>query len=380
MLRKLISGSAEIIENCRTSTDKVSSLAFAEKTVFDISNTADTSSMVRIDSIIPDVIARIDEISSDKSKIRGIRTKFTGLDNILNGLHDGNLIVLAARPGIGKSTFAMNIVTNAALQGLSCAVFSLEMAKEELIQRMLCSVANVSMTKVSRGELDKSDWMKLTRAKELVSDKKIFIDESAAVTPHELISKCRRLKLKHGLDLIMVDYIQLMSSGSKRTEENRQQEITTISRQLKLLAKEIGVPVIALSQLSRAVESRKGRPQLADLRESGAIEQDADIVIFIHRPDKGATEKEIAEKNIKQNVAEIIVEKHRNGPQGIVELYFNGECSKFMNLSKDGEIISDDSDKKIGAVRKEERKSFTEDGEVEEPQNAADVDDDIFKE
>ncbi len=341
MLRRLIAGSAEIIDNCKNSTDKFESLAFAEKTVFDISNTADTSTMARIDSVIPEVMAHLDEISHDKSKSHGIRTKFTGLDKILNGLHNSDLIILAARPAVGKTTFAMNIISNVALQGYSCAVFSLEMSKEQLVQRMLCSVSGVSMSKVSRGELDKTDWLKIAKAKELLSDKKVFIDDSAMVTPHELISKCRRLKKKFGLDVVMVDYIQLMNSGSKKTEENRQQEISTISRNLKILAKEINVPVIALSQLSRAVESRKGRPQLADLRESGAIEQDADIVMFIHRPDKNATEKEIAEGKVKQNVAEIIVEKHRNGEQGIVELYFNGECTKFMNLTKDGEIVSD---------------------------------------
>lgn len=337
MLRKLISGASEIIEESRKSTDKIAALAFAEKTVFDISNTADTSTMVKIGSIIPDVMTRFDELSKDKSSYRGIKTQFRGIDNLLNGLHGSDLIVLAARPAVGKTSFAMNIVENVALQGYSCAVFSLEMGKEQLVQRMMCSVAGVSMEHALKGTMNKMEWLKIAKARELLGGAKIFIDDSAAVTPQELLSKCRRLKRKSGLDLVMVDYIQLMSSGSKRKDDNRQQEITEISRNLKIMAKELNVPVIALSQLSRQVEARKGRPQLSDLRESGAIEQDADIVMFIHRPDKNATEKELAEGKIKKNVAEIIVEKHRNGPQGLVELFFKGECTKFVNLNESGE-------------------------------------------
>ena len=227
----------------------------------------------------------------------------------------------------------MNIVEAVAKQNYSCAVFSLEMGKEQLVQRMLCSVAGVSMEHALKGQMDRKEWLRITKAREILSNSKIFIDDSSLITPDQVLSKCRRLKKKHGLDLVMIDYIQLMNS--KKGADNRQQEISDISRNLKILAKELNVPVLALSQLSRAVESRRGRPQLADLRESGAIEQDADIVMFIHRPDKNATEKEIAEGNIQQNVAEIIVEKHRNGPQGIVKLYFKGECTRFLNLNEE---------------------------------------------
>ncbi len=347
MLRKLIEGSAEIVEDCKSSTDEIASLAKAEKIVFDISNTADTSTMKPIGSILPEVMTKLDELSHDKSSYHGIKTQFKGIDNLLNGLHGSDLVVIAARPATGKTSFAMNIVENVALQGYSCAVFSLEMGKEQLAQRMLCSVANVSMEHALKGQLKKDEWVNIARAKEKLSGAKIYIDDSAAVTPQELLSKCRRLSKKHGLDLVMVDYIQLMASGSRRKDDNRQQEITEISRNLKILAKEINVPVLALSQLSRAVEARKGRPQLSDLRESGAIEQDADIVMFIHRPDKNATEKELEENKVQKNIAEILVEKHRNGPTGMVKLYFKGECTKFVNLTADGEPEDAASDKKV---------------------------------
>lgn len=333
MLRKLIKGSAEIIDECKKSTDKNSSLAFAEKKILDISTQSDTSSMVKISSVIPDVMNELDELSKNKGKFSGIKMGFRGLDNLFDGLHRSDLIILAARPSVGKTTLAMNIVENVALQGLSCAVFSLEMSKVQLVKRMMCSVSGVSMEKIKRGTLDKSDWQKLARARELLNNSKIFIDESSVIKPQEILSKCRRLKRKHGLDLVMIDYIQLMTPDKSRKDANRQQDVSDISRTLKILAKEVDVPVLALSQLSRAVETRKGRPQLADLRESGAIEQDADIVMFIHRPDRNASEKEIAEGKVQKNVAEICVEKHRNGSTGLVKLFFKGECTKFVDLN-----------------------------------------------
>lgn len=346
LLRKLIKGSAEIISECQTSQDKSSALSFAEKTVYDISNTADTSEMVKIDKVIPDVMTIFDELSKDKSSFKGIKTKFKGIDNLLNGIHKSDLMILAARPAVGKTSFAMNIVGNVALQGHTCAVFSLEMGKEQLVQRLVCSVAGVSMENALKGKMNKTEWLKIAKAKELLSQSKIFIDDSAMITPQQILSKCRRLKSKFGLDLVMVDYLQLMSAEKNSKSDSRQQEITEISRNLKILAKEVNVPVLALSQLSRAVEARKGRPQLADLRESGAIEQDADIVMFIHRPDRNATEKEIAEGKVQKNVAEIIIEKHRSGPTGIVKLYFKGECTKFLNLNEETGEIDDDDDSK----------------------------------
>ena len=348
MLRKLIYGASDIISECQTSLDKTSALAFAEKTVFDISNTADTSSVVQISKVIPEVMIKFDELAKNRGGARGIKTQFTGMDNLLNGLHGSDLIILAARPGVGKTSFSMNIVENVAMQGYSCAVFSLEMGKDQLVQRMMCSVAGVSMENALKGRMTKTEWLKIAQAREILGKSKIFIDDSAVITPQQILSKCRRLKLKYGLDLVMIDYIQLMTSGSNKKDENRQQEITGISRNLKILAKELNVPVLALSQLSRAVETRKGRPQLADLRESGAIEQDADIVMFIHRPDKSATEKEIAEGKVQKNVAEILVEKHRNGPQGMFKLYFKGECTKFLNLNEEGEPEGDAEERRGG--------------------------------
>jgi replicative DNA helicase len=278
-------------------------------------------------------MSKLDQLTNDKSSLRGLKTGYYGLDNIINGFQKGALVILAARPAVGKTSFAMNIVENIALQGYSCAVFSLEMAKEEIGERLLCSVAGVSMENAKKGKMNKTEWLKIAKAKEKLNDAKIFIDDSAVIRPREIISKCRRLKRRFGLDFVMIDYIGLMTPDKTRTSDSRQNEIAEISRSLKILAKELSIPVLALSQLNRAVESRKGRPQLSDLRESGAIEQDADIVMFIHRPDKGATEKEIAEGKVQRNVAEIIVEKNRSGRTDIVKLYFKGECTKFLNLN-----------------------------------------------
>jgi len=335
LLRKLIRGSVDIIDECKKSSDKGLALAFAEKTVYDISNAEDTSEMVRLDSIIPDVMTKFDELSKDKSSAKGVMTTYRDLDNILNGVHNSDLMILAARPAVGKTSFAMNLVEHIALQGKSCAVFSLEMGREQLGQRLVCSVAGVSMSNAMKGKLNKTEWLKIAKAREKLSGVKIFIDDSAMITPREMLSKCRRLKNRFGLDFVMVDYIQLMSPDKSKNSDSRQNEVSEISRNLKIMAKELNVPVLALSQLSRSVESRGGRPQLSDLRESGAIEQDADIVMFIHRPDKGAnvSEKDIDEGKVKKNVAEIIIAKHRNGPTGIVELYFKNECTKFINLN-----------------------------------------------
>ena len=200
---------------------------------------------------------------------------------------------------------------------------------------MLCSLANVSMSTALKGQMQRAEWIKIVKAKELLANTRIFIDESSVITPEEILSKCRRLKRKHGLDFVMIDYIQLMDSKSRRKEENRQQQVSEISRNLKILAQELDVPVLALSQLSRAVDSEKRRPQLSDLRESGAIEQDADIVMFIHRPDIGAKDKDMESGKIQPNVAELIIAKHRNGSTGLVKLYFKGECTKFVEFNED---------------------------------------------
>ena len=262
------------------------------------------------------------------------------MDKFTNGFRRGNLIILAARPSNGKTTLAMNIVENAAIQSDAvCAVFALEMTKEELAQRMLCSISGVDNGRAIRGQIDEDGWKKLWAARKKLSDRKIFVDDTSITTPGEILSKCRRLKSKQGrLDLIVVDHIQLMEvqKGGTKRGDNRQQEITQISRNLKMIAKELDVPVIALSQLSRLVTNRTGqKPVLSDLRESGSIEQDADIVMFIHRPDKVAEESEIAKGKVMKNVAEILIEKNRAGSTGSFELLFKGGNTKFVDLPKD---------------------------------------------
>ena len=316
--RRLIRASQEIIETAMSSAESADSVAFAEKLVFDISKKLDTSTLVdmREDDSYDLVLSKFETISTDKNALRGVQTGFTKLDKITNGLQKSDFIVLAARPGVGKTTIGMNIVEHAALvDNKVCAVFSLEMPRIQLAQRLLCSFARVSMSKAMAGELSQGDWKKLWKA-------------SADLT--EILSKCRRLKArKEGLDLIMIDYIQLMSSGARRQEENRQQEISTITRNLKIMAKELDVPVLALSQLRRI--SSKEEPQLSDLRESGAIEQDADMVMFIHRPDVAATEEEIKSGKIVKDAADLIIAKHRNGELGRVKLRFRGDQVRYVN-------------------------------------------------
>ncbi len=347
-LRRLIDGSTKIIKKCCEKEDKTETLDYAEQMVFSISEEADTGKIAKISEVIPTVITKFDDLAKNKNGAKGISTGYRDIDRILNGLHPSDLIILAARPSVGKTSFAMNIAENVALNGYSVAVLSLEMSKEQLVQRMLCSVAQVNMSNALRGNMNKKEWVNIAKARELLSNAKIFIDESSLVTPSEILSKCRRIKRKYGLDLVVIDYIQLMSSPSNKKSDNRQQEISEISRNLKIMAKDVNVPVLALSQLSRAVETRRGRPQLSDLRESGAIEQDADIVAFIHRPDKGATEQEIKNNDIKRNVAEILIEKHRNGPTGEVKLYFEEEYTKFKTINiETGEAEDKEKDNKV---------------------------------
>ena len=331
--RRLIRASNKIIETSLEGSDADKSVAYAEQLVFDISKKLDTSALVdmREDDSYDRVLNKFEVISTDKNALRGVNTGFTRLDKITNGLQKSDFIVLAARPGVGKTTIGMNIIEHAALvDGRVCAVFSLEMPRIQLAQRLLCSYARVSMSKALAGELSQNDWKKLWKASAELKKAKIYIDDSSKITPAEILSKCRRLKArKEGLDIIMIDYIQLMGSGEKRTEENRQQEIANITRNLKIMAKELDVPVLALSQLRRI--SSKEEPQLSDLRESGAIEQDADMVMFIHRPEVGASPEEIKSGKIVKDVAELIIAKHRNGELGRVKLRFKGDQVRYVN-------------------------------------------------
>lgn len=330
-LRKLIRSADKISDESRNSTDYLKSVAFAEKCIYDISEQLDTSTLSNINTAFNGILDKYEKIQKDKDYFQGLKTGFTELDKLTNGLHAGNLIILAARPSIGKTTLAMNIVENIAIKEKAvCAVFALEMTKEELAQRMMCSVANVSNQSALKGKLEDEDWQKLWQAQKILNDTKIYVDDTSMTTCAEILSKCRRLKSREGLDLVVVDHIQLMNAI--KPSDSRQQEITEISRGLKMIAKELDIPVIALSQLSRLVTGRKGqKPVLSDLRESGAIEQDADIVMFIHRPDLAAEEKELEQGKVKKNVAQIIIAKNRAGECRDFDLLFKGENSKFIN-------------------------------------------------
>ncbi len=327
--RELIRASRNIMENAKDSTDWLGSVQYAEKLIYDISKQGDSSAMhdIRESNAVDDVVQKFEIISTDKDALRGVNTGFPYLNKITNGLQRSDLIVIAARPGMGKTSLAMNIVESAAFHGNVCAVFSLEMPESQIVQRLLCSAAKVDMAKALSGKLTPQDWKAIMRTSEQLKNLPIIIDDSSRVTPAEILSKCRRIKAKNGgrLDLVMVDYIQLMSSGSKN-DENRTREIAHITGDLKIMAKELNVPVIALSQLRRV----EGEPQLTDLRESGAIEQDADMVIFINRPDVTAKPEEIEKKNIVRGMADIIIAKHRNGELGRCKLRFKGEYTKFV--------------------------------------------------
>ena len=332
VLRKLIKCSESISKDAKSSDNGTKSLAYAEKLIYDISEELDTSSLTDVNENVDGVLQTFQKIQSDKNYLQGLHTGFTAFDDLTNGLHKGNLIILAARPSVGKTTLAMNIVENVAVRhNAVCAVFALEMTKAELSERMLCSIGGVSGQKAKKGKLDSDEWKRLWDAQKILNKTKIFIDDTSMTTIPDVLSKCRRLKSLQGgkLDLIVIDHIQLMNAV--KSSESRQSEITEISRGLKMIAKELEVPVIALSQLNRASETGKRRPQLSDLRESGAIEQDADIVMFIHRPDRAATEdNEI--KPLSRAEAEIILAKNRSGACESFKLLFKGEQTKFVNI------------------------------------------------
>ncbi len=303
----------------------------AEKMILEVSSRKAGQEFASIKNIIFDVFDKVSELYSSKGGITGLSTGFKDLDKLTSGLQPSDLILIAARPSMGKTAFVLNIAQNIAIkEKQSVAFFSLEMSKEQLVQRMLCAEAPIDAQRLRIGELENNDWDKLVRAADRLAAAPIFIDDTAGITVMEMRSKARRLKIEHDLKLIIIDYLQLMqgSAGSSRSE-NRQQEISEISRSLKALARELKVPVIALSQLSRGVESRQvKKPMLSDLRESGSLEQDADIVAFIYREDYYEPETE------RKNITDIIVAKHRNGPVDSVQLFFHKQFTKFSDLSK----------------------------------------------
>lgn len=332
-VRKLIMSSQGIIEKAYGTDDAADILAYAESEIFGVAEKNERSHLSPIQESLPEVMEKFNKLVKDPDALQGIPTGFVQLDYITNGLQKGDLIILAARPGFGKTSLAMNIVEHAALkENASCAVFSLEMPRVQLAQRALCSVAKVSMEKALRAKLEEKEWRRLFAAIKQFDNAKLYVDDSSMNTPADIKSKCLRIKREKGLDLVMIDYLQLMNSGKKM--DSRQLEISDITRNLKIMAKELGVPVIVLSQLSRAVEQRQGghKPVLSDLRESGAIEQDADIVFFIHRPENYS---DTPEDKLEIGIAELIIAKHRNGRTGEVKLAWNGSTTTFSNLSSD---------------------------------------------
>lgn len=332
ILRRLISAGSKIVQiGFDQAIEASAALDQAEHTLFGISQKFFDKSFIPITELLTESFERIDVLHKNKGSIRGMPTGFKDLDNLLAGLQKSDLLILAARPGMGKTAFALNIAQNAAVDGKkSVALFSLEMSKEQLVDRMLCSQAGIDSWRLRTGNLDEEDFSKLNYGMGVLSEAKIFIDDSPLATITEIRAKARRLQMEQGLDFIVIDYLQLMQ-GSRvgGGEANRVQEISEISRGLKGLARELNVPVMALSQLSRAVEQRHPKiPQLSDLRESGSIEQDADVVMFLYREDYYEKDTE------NQNIAELLIRKHRNGPTGDIKLYFQPEQTRYFTLDK----------------------------------------------
>jgi replicative DNA helicase len=299
----------------------------AEKAVFNVSERRLKHDVQPISAVLSEYYDRIDDLAKRPGDFFGVPTGFIDLDRLLSGLQPSDLLIIAGRPGQGKTGFLLSVAKNAALTHKKhVAVFSLEMSNEQVVQRLVAQETGIDSQRLRTGKLAEEEWPLFTHSIEVLSDTRLFLDDTPAITPLQLRTKCRRLHMEYGLDLVIVDYLQLMG-GDQRTE-NRVQEVSYISRNLKVLARELNVPVLAAAQLSRAVEQRSDkRPVLSDLRESGSLEQDSDIVMFIYRPDQ--YEKD----TVKQNVAEIIVAKHRNGPAGSVELIFRSALAKFENAA-----------------------------------------------
>ena len=329
-LRNLIKTANEIIELGYDPTEDVEDIMEgAEKKIFNIMQNKNQKGYSAMKDILVDSFTQLEELYNRKQHITGVPTGFADLDYKTAGFHSSDLILIAARPAMGKSAFALNIATNAAVRAkVPVAIFSLEMSKEQMVNRILCSEAMVDSNKVRTGKLEEDDWTKLAEAIGPLSEAEIYIDDTPGISVMEIRAKCRKLKLEKNIGMVVIDYLQLVQGSNKRNG-SREQEISEISRSLKILAKEIGVPVVALSQLSRAVEQRPDhRPMLSDLRESGAIEQDADIVMFLYRDDYYNQDTD------KKGIAEVILAKHRGGSTGTVELLWLGSYTKFVNLEK----------------------------------------------
>jgi replicative DNA helicase len=332
LLRQLINAATNIAGMGYEGSEEVATiLDSAEKMILSVSSRKMGGEFTPIKSIIFDAFNKIEQLYASKGSITGLSTGFKDLDKLTSGLQASDLILIAARPSMGKTAFVLNIAQHIGIaEKKAVAFFSLEMSKEQLVQRMLCAESAIDSQRLRIGELEAKDWTKLVSGADRLSAAPIFIDDTAGITVMEMRSKARRLKIEHNLSLIIIDYLQLMQgSGKGKGSENRQQEISEISRSLKALAREINVPVIALSQLSRSVESRQvKKPMLSDLRESGSLEQDADIVAFLYRDDYYNPDSD------KKNITEVIIAKHRNGPVDTVQLFFHKQFTKFSDLSK----------------------------------------------
>lgn len=326
LLRQLIRSSNEIMGKAFEDSEDVNIIIEeAEKNIFNITQGSQREGFSPLSEVILDSFAKIEEMAANEGGLTGLTTGFIDLDNKLSGLQKSDLVLLAARPSMGKTALGINIATNSALKaGANVAIFSLEMSKEQLVQRMIASTAHVDLQKIISGRLSEDEWLQIINSMSPLSQASVYIDDTAGISLMEMKAKARRLKIEKGLDLIVIDYLQLMQMEGR--VESRQQEISSISRGLKALAKEMDCPVIALSQLSRAPELRSDhRPILSDLRESGAIEQDADVVMFLYRDEYYHEDSE------KKNIGEVIIAKHRNGPTGTLELVWKKEFTKFLN-------------------------------------------------
>lgn len=329
VLRDLISATGQISASCYQQEEVDNVLEEAERLIFRLSQSRVKRDFEALPDIVAEVYAQIAEMVKNKGTVAGLSTGFRELDQLTSGLHPSDLIIVAARPSVGKTAFALNIAQHVAIrQRIPVAFFSLEMGKEQLAMRMLCSEAAVDGQKLRTGFLDAQDWSKISDASDVLSEAPIFIDDTPAITVMEMRSKARRLKLEHNIGLIIVDYLQLMRYGGRT--DSRQQEVAEITRGIKALARELQVPLIALAQLSRRAEEREGkRPGLADLRESGEIEQAADLVAFLYREDYYDQESQ------NRNVIEVIVGKHRNGPVGTVKLAFLRHIQRYGDLARE---------------------------------------------
>lgn len=329
MMRRLIRTATQIASEGYVGEDDVSALlSDAERRILEISNRKSSSGFIAIKDVLMEVFEKVENLSANQGNTTGIPSGFVDLDKMTAGFQRNDLIIVAARPSVGKTAFALNIAQNVGVRAKeTVAIFSLEMSAAQLVQRMICAESNVDATRLRTGNLEDDDWEKLTMSIASLSEAEIYIDDTPGVTVADIRAKCRRLKKEHGLGMILIDYLQLIHGRGKG--DNRQQEVSEISRTLKMIARELEVPVIALSQLSRGVEQRQDkRPMMSDLRESGSIEQDADIVAFLYRDDYYDKESE------KKNIIEIIIAKQRNGPVGTVELVFLKNFNKFVSYDR----------------------------------------------